>query len=466
MRNRRLVRIAVAGSVIALLGGGTLVARHYLSRQAGPGGESASALQEVASAPAPAASAHVVDPALPLPSAPLAAAPQMEPAPRAAGRHERPFGRAPSFGDALLRAGLSADETNEVIGALTGILDFRRAHPSDVLVIDRGGDTQLARFEYRAGPTLRYEATRDEGGRLVGREVQLPIETVRVARGGEVEGSLGDALEGLSLGRALTGVFADVFKGRVDFSTDTRRGDAFRVLLDEEYVEGTRLRFGTIHALEYRGAKVGTLRAFWHESKQTEGDFFDEEGRALHGGWLRTPVLYDRISSGYGMRFHPVLKRKRFHRGIDYVASLGTPIRAAAAGTVRFAGPKGANGNLLALSHGQGYETFYAHLARFAPGIKPGASVKQRQVVAYVGSTGRSTGPHLHFALKRGGQFIDPNSQLNGPGLPLPARELPEFKQRVHALLDTLAHIPLERPAPVASSPTPEGPLDLDDDAL
>src|SRR5690606_9983461 len=112
-------------------------------------------------------------------------------------------------------------------------------------------------------------------------------------------------------------------------------------------------------------------------------------------------------------------------------ASPGTPVRAAASGVVTFVGPKGPNGNLIAISHPQGYETFYAHLSRFAPGLKRGTKVEQRQLIAYVGSTGRSTGPHLHFTLKRNGKFVDPATQLNGPGLPLPARELPEFKRRV-----------------------------------
>jgi murein DD-endopeptidase MepM/ murein hydrolase activator NlpD len=235
------------------------------------------------------------------------------------------------------------------------------------------------------------------------------------------------------------------------------------VLLDEDYVEGEFLRYGTIYALEYQGERTGTVRAFWHESKHTEGDFFDEQGRAMHGGWLRTPLRYDHVSSGFGVRFHPVLKRKLAHDGIDYAAQSGTPVRAAAAGTVRTVGPRGPNGNLVTIAHANGYETFYCHLSRFAPGIKPGSRVKQRQLIAYVGSTGRSTGPHLHFALKRGGRFVDPNTQLNGPGLPLSARELPEYKLRVRELMGRLSNIPLEQPAPVTPPPATQ-PLDFDEE--
>ena len=458
VRNRRLVRLALGVAVLVLGGGGAALAMRGNEHEPAAEGSRAetAARAPVEQAPPPATLAP------PRGRAPAVAP---APAPRVPGRTERAFGRALSFHDALRKAGLDFEEATAVIAALEGKLDFRRAHASDALIIERDANTRLVRFEYRASATSRFAATRNALGAFEGTQVELPIETVRVARGGMINGSLGDALEGLSLGRALTGLFSDVFAGRVNFSTDTRSGDAFRVLLDEERVDGALLRYGTVLALEYRGEKVGVLRAFWHESKQTEGDYFDAAGRALHGGWLRTPVRYERISSEYGMRFHPVLRRKQLHAGIDYAAGMGTVVRAAAAGSVHFAGARGANGNLVALRHPHGYETFYAHLSRIAEGIKPGARVKQRQVIAYVGSSGRSTGPHLHFALKKLGRMIDPNGQLNGPGLPLPASELSGFKRRVEELSAALDAIPFEQPAPVTPAPEPP-PLDFGDDEI
>lgn len=380
-------------------------------------------------------------------------------------RSTQTFGKALSFRDALERAGMSRDESTALIGALTGVMDFRRSHPEDLLVLERDLEGALTRFEYKASLTQRYEATRDASGRWKARQIEVPIRVQRVARGGIVVGSLGDTLEALKLGRALTGVFSEVFEGQVNFSTDTRAGDQFRILFDEEFVEDAFLRHGAVHAVEYRGDKAGKLRAFWHEVKG-DGDFYDENGRALHGGWLRTPLRYDHLSSGFGMRFHPVLKRKQLHNGIDYAAATGTPVRAAASGTVTFVGSKGANGNLVVLSHAQGYETFYAHLSRFATGLKAGAKVSQRQVIAYVGSTGRSTGPHLHFSLKRGGKFIDPASQLNGPGLPMPAHDLPEYKRHVRELSAALDKVIPEQPAHVSSAPSAVTPADLGEEEL
>ncbi|MDB4985924.1 MAG: Membrane protein [Myxococcaceae bacterium] len=474
VRNRRLVLVAIAGAVLAMAGGGVALWLRQGSPRAvaSEPGAASTALAEVtpseAAEPTLPLQAPTPDPApLPVAVEPLATPEPEGPAPRVVGRYERRFGKALSIGDALRKSGgLNGDEADEVVRAMTGVMDFRHSHPEDTFVVERGKSGQLERLEYRAAPTVRYEATRDaETGALRGRQIQLEIETIHVERAGVVDGALDDALEGLKLRRSLSGVFADVFSGKVNFSTQTRRGDTFRVVLDEEHVDGEFLRYGTVYALEYQGERTGTVRAFWHESKATQGDFFDEQGRALHGGWLRTPLRYDHVSSGYGVRFHPVLKRKLAHDGIDYAAQSGTKVSAAAAGIVRTAGMHGPNGNLIAIVHPHGFETFYAHLSRFAPGIKPGVRVKQRQLIAYVGSTGRSTGPHLHFALKRGGRFLDPNSQLNGPGLPLAARELPEYKLRVRELMERLANIPLEKPMPVAPTP-PTQPLDFEEDEL
>jgi Peptidase family M23 len=462
LRNKRLLQAgAVAGLLLAAAGGVYATLRGSASTL--PVGEHASSVDDTRERPLEPAPPPPEVAATPAPVAAAAPDPN-EPAPRLPGRYERVFGKSLSFGDALIKAGLSNDETNIMIAALTGSFDFRKAQPDDTMLIERGEGGLLERFEYRASPTVRYEAVRNQTGSYAGHQIPLAIESRRVARGGYVDGQLGDALEGLKLGRALTGVFSDVLGGKVHFSTETRQGDSFRVLVDEEYVDGAFLRYGTVHALEYKGGKAGVARAFFYESEQTEGDFFDERGRALHGGWLRTPLRYDHVSSGFGVRLHPILKKKVRHDGIDYAAPSGTPVRAAAAGTVRTVGPRGVNGNLISIVHPHGYETYYAHLSRFAPGIKPGSKVKQRQLIAYVGSTGRSTGPHLHFALKRGGALIDPNSQLNGPGLPLAARELPEFSARVQELSEELAAIELERPTPVA--PPAPAPLELDEDEL
>lgn len=462
LRHRQVIILAIAGTL--LLGGGiSLVFGLHLQSEAASATDGEHPSAHSAGEPDHGEAARV--PPLTHDAAAAGGAtglPSDAPGP---SRVQSTFGKAVSFRDALEKNGCSRDESNALIEALTGIVDFKRAHAEHTLTIERGPLGQIERFEYRAGLTQRYEAALDPRGGLRGRQIEVPVHSKRVARGGVVSGSLGDTFEGLKLGRALVGVFSEVFAGHVNFSTDTRAGDQFRVIFDEEEVDGTFLRQGTVHAVEYKGEKTGLLRAFWHEIAR-EGDFYDEQGRAMHGGWLRTPLRYDHVSSGFGMRFHPVLKRKKLHNGIDYAAPTGTPVRAAADGTVTFAGPKGPNGNLLILRHASGFESFYAHLSRFATGLRAGRKVKQREVIAYVGSTGRSTGPHLHFSLKRSGKFIDPATQLNGPGAQMPADELPDFKRHVRELAAALAKVKLEQPAPVPATATGQAPADLGEEEL
>lgn len=353
------------------------------------------------------------------------------------------FGRSAGFRPALTVAGLSGEEADAITAALSSVLDFRRCQPEHQLVIERNADRHLRRFEYRASVTQVYEAVL-EAGAWTGRQIEVPVQRVRLARGGAVSTSLGAALEVAGLGRQLVGSFVETFEGRIDFNTETRTGDAFRIVVDEERIEGAFLRYGTVWALEYRSQRRGLLAAYWHEARPGDGDFHDETGRAVHGGWLRTPLRYDHVSSPFNpRRMHPVLRRIMPHHGIDYAAGTGTPVWAAASGVVTFIGPRGANGNLVSIRHEGGYESFYAHLSRFATGLTRGASVRQRQVLGYVGSTGRSTGPHLHFGLKRHGTFIDPARELNGPGRLLTGAQMARFRQELPRMRAELDAIPI-----------------------
>ncbi len=354
------------------------------------------------------------------------------------------FGTARAFRSALVAATLTGEEADALITALDDVMDFRRCRPEHELVVERDADGVLRRFEYRASVTQVYEATRDDEGTLTGRQVEVPVERVRLRRGGTIRSSLGSALERAGLGRSLVGVFVEVFERNVSFATDTRAGDTFRIIVDEERIAGEFLRYGTVYAVEVRGQRLGEHQAFWFAPREDLDDFYDETGRAVHGGWLRTPLRYDHISSPFDpRRRHPILHRIVPHNGVDYAAPTGTPVSAAADGVVTWVGPRGANGNLVSLRHDNGYETHYAHLSRFASGLATGQRVRQRQLIGYVGSTGRSTGPHLHFGLKRNGRFVDPQAELNGPGRMMPSAYLGRYRREVRALQAELARVPV-----------------------
>lgn len=381
-------------------------------------------------------------------------------------RVEYKFGHAKSFRDAIVHCGATTAEADALIGALQKLVDFRRGKPEDRFVFERDAEQHLRAFEYRAGITEVYRAARDENGDLRGLKVDIPIERRRIAQGTFIAGTLGHSLDALGIGASLAGIVTEAFNAKISFTRDTRAGDSVKIIVDEEYVDGNFLRYGVVHAIEYASERVGKLQAYWYQPERGEGDFYDGVGRALHGSWLRTPVRYDHISSPFNLkRRHPILKRIIPHLGIDYSASTGTPVWAAAAGQITFAGPRGPNGNLVSMRHENGYESHYAHLWKIGPGLKVGSRLQQRQVLGFVGSTGRSTGPHLHFAMKRSGRFIDPASLFNGPGEPLPASQQPLFRAQAQRLRAELEQIPLA-PAPTTDDSAKPDEAGEDDEDL
>lgn len=347
-------------------------------------------------------------------------------------RYETAFGGVPSFRGALLNAGLEPDECTAIERALEHIVDFHRCRPEHRLIVERDENAELKHFEYHPSATEFVEVTRSEDGVYRAEQIRVKVERTPIARAASVETSIGDGLVGLGLPAGLATFFVEAFEGRINFVVEARKGDVFRIVVDEERVDGELLRYGRVHAVEYDGQRTGKVQAFYYEPDGGRGQFYDDSGRAMQGGWLRTPLRYDRLSSRYNpRRFHPILKRTMPHLGVDYAAATGTPVWAAADGRVTFAGRKGPNGNLVIIRHSGGFETAYAHLHRIKSGIRRGAFVEQRELIGFVGSTGRSTGPHLHFGLKKYSRFIDPVSELNGPGLRMAARDLPSFKTMV-----------------------------------
>ena len=347
-------------------------------------------------------------------------------------RYETSFGGVPSFRGALLNAGLEADECAAVEQALQHIVDFRRCRPEHKLIVERDEHAELKHFEYHPSATEFVEVTRGENGSFRAEQIRVKVERTPIARAASVETSIGDGLVGIGLPAGLATFFVEAFEGRINFAVLARKGDVFRIIVDEERVDGEFLRYGRVQALEYDGQRTGKVQAFYFEPSNVPGQFYDDTGRAMQGGWLRTPLRYERLSSRFNpRRFHPILKRTVPHLGIDYAAPTGTPVWAAADGRVKFAGRKGPSGNLVIIRHSGGFETAYAHLHRIRGGVRPGKWVKQRELIGFVGSTGRSTGPHLHFGLKKYVRSLDPLTELNGPGLRMAARDMPSYKNAV-----------------------------------
>ncbi|MBA3540777.1 MAG: M23 family metallopeptidase, partial [Deltaproteobacteria bacterium] len=236
----------------------------------------------------------------------------------------------------------------------------------------------------------------------------------------------------------------------LDFYNDTHDGDTFRVVVEKEYRDGEAkefLRYRRILAAEYHG-KVGTFRTFYFEPPGTEkgkGAYFDVKGESADKSLLKTPLKFARVSSGFDRRrMHPVLHTVREHLGIDYAAPVGTPVWAAAPGTISHRGPGGGAGNLVMIKHADGVETAYMHLSKFAPDQKVGQRIEAKTVIGYVGATGLATGPHLHFGVKKGGQFIDPSKLAPMKGTSIATKDADAFHAEVGKLEAMLAKIAAE----------------------
>ena len=241
------------------------------------------------------------------------------------------------------------------------------------------------------------------------RAVKVPIEYERRigTLGGVVRTNLVSALPEGGPAALLAIALSEIFSWDVDFNTDFRKGDTFRVLVEERWLDGEFRKYGDILAAEL-SVDGNTYRAYRFETG-SRPDYFDDDGKSLRKAFLKAPLSYRRISSGFTKRrMHPILKIPRPHLGVDYAAPEGTPVSTVGDGTVRFAGRKGPNGNLVIVRHPNGYTTSYGHLARLSKGIRRGAAVRQGDVIGTVGATGLATGPHLDYRIRRNGAFLNP----------------------------------------------------------
>ncbi len=207
----------------------------------------------------------------------------------------------------------------------------------------------------------------------------------------------------------------------------------------EKFVsKGRILRYGEVLAATYEGESVGTKRVFRYELPDGRASFFQEDGASARKAFLKSPLKYAHVTSRFGNRVHPVLNYVKAHNGVDYAAAIGTPVWAVADGTVTVAHNTGAGGNTVCLRHTNGFETCYLHLSRYGAGVRAGARVSQKQIIAYSGNTGRSTGPHLHYALKRHGGYVNPLKQDFPRTEPLPKHLLADFHSKVGPLAQRL----------------------------
>jgi len=308
------------------------------------------------------------------------------------------------------------------------VFDFRSARPRDCYRVSIDDRNLIHKFVYKTGPLDEYEAVKNENGGYRIHKRDIVLDRQQVSKAFTIETSLYQAVADSGEHRAIAGMIADIFAWDIDFYLYPRKGDRIAVIYERCYRDGEFVKYGNILAARYAGKKK-TFSAFLFNDGRFEG-YYDESGQPLKKMFLRIPLKFGKMTSRYSIRrFHPVLKRYRAHTGIDYGAPMGTPIFATANGRVTFAGWKGGYGKLIIVKHPNGYQTYYGHCSRLLR--KPGDLVEQGEVLARVGSTGLSTGPHVHYEVRVNGEPINPIKVKKSRGKPLKPELLARFKHVV-----------------------------------
>ena len=355
------------------------------------------------------------------------------------------LGRGETLVGVLARGGMSEPVARQALSAATMIDPRRVPVGMPITMRTQESDSLPSEIVFHLAVDHLVRLTRTGDAWTSGDE-RLPWVTDTIAVAGRISSTLYEALDSAAANELpararaeLAWTLADIYEYRIDMSRDLQVGDAFRLLVERQRGPNGAVRVGDILAATFDngGEDVAAVR---FNSNAVSGSYFDADGRSLRAPFLRAPLSFRRISSVFGMRKHPILGVVRGHMGTDYAASSGTPVRAVGDGVVIFAGRKGGYGNMVILRHRNGYITRHGHLRAFAKGIRAGKRVSIGETIAYVGTTGLSTGPHLHFEVLVNGVQKDPRVALRMKGgEPIPASERSRFasvRDRVISQLD------------------------------
>ena len=332
------------------------------------------------------------------------------------------------------RVGLSQTDLQRLLATGGDGKKLRRLRPGQSIAFLREADGRLSRFHHEVDEITTVQFTRSGDGftsRVVTRDYHRHV----AVKNGVIKSSLFAAASGVP--DQVVHQLVDVLEWDIDFARDLRKGDSFTLLYEELHIDGHRVRTGDVLALEFRSERAGRpIRAFRYTDSSGKTDYFTPDGRSLRRAFMRNPLRFTRISSRFSKsRLHPVLRVHRPHRGVDYAAPRGTPVRATGSGRVAYAGRKGGYGKTVVLTHGKRYTTLYGHLSRYAKGVRRGSAVRQGQVIGYVGSTGVSTGPHLHYEFRINGVHRDPLKIALPRAAPLPKAEMKRFQRAIGPLI-------------------------------
>ena len=341
-------------------------------------------------------------------------------------REER-FERGDTISDLLARLGVNEEEARAFLLRVKPGRSLQMLRPGTTVQARTAEDGTLLALRYITDKA-RLIGFNKEGAEFKAVEQQLSLSPQQQMKSGEIRSSLFAATDAAGLSDNVAIQLADIFAGDIDFHRGLRRGDKFTVIYEMFYHEGRAIKSGRLLAAEFIN-QGKSYRAVWFQDAEGKGGYYTPEGNNLRKAFLRSPLEFSRISSGFAMRFHPILREWRAHKGVDYAAPAGTRVKATADGTVELVGRQGGYGNIVTLKHQGGFSTSYAHLSSFAGGLRNGARVHQGDVIGHVGQTGWATGPHLHYEFRVNNEVRNPLTVALPAALPIPAQQLAAFSK-------------------------------------
>ncbi len=361
------------------------------------------------------------------------------------------------------RSGISARELHDIISLGKETRALTRIHPGKEIRFLTDDAGRLEAMAYDVSESSVLEVRRSDSG-FTAQTIEHEIKARIAQAGGTINDSLFLTASRAGLSDNLTMELAGIFGWDIDFSLDIRENDRFSVIYEELYLHGEKLRDGKILAAEF--VNRGKIhRAIRYSDADKRSDYYSPNGDSMRKAFLRSPVDFTRVSSRFNMsRRHPVLNTIRAHRGVDYAAPTGTPVRATGDGRIVSLGANGGYGKTVVVQHGSRYSTLYAHLSRYASGLRAGHSIKQGQIIGYVGMTGLATGPHLHYEFQVDGVHRDPLTVRLPDASPLPAKFIDDFKSYAGPLLaqlDVIDHMHASLPDRNGAQILDAGPIAL-----
>jgi murein DD-endopeptidase MepM/ murein hydrolase activator NlpD len=338
----------------------------------------------------------------------------------------------------LARMGVDPAEAAQLTTEHGKAKALRQLRPGIIVQAHTSEDGDLHSLRFVTGRDTLLGFDRD-GDRFVAVEEQATLTRQVAMRTGSIRSSLFQATDDADVPDAVAVQIAEIFGGEIDFTRDLRRGDTFAVIYETLHHDGRMVRPGRVLAVEFVNNRK-PLRAVWYEDSDG-GSYYAPDGASLRKAFLRSPLEFSRVTSGFAMRMHPIAREWRFHKGVDYAAPTGTRVRATGDAIVDFAGRQNGYGNIVVLRHRGGVTTHYAHLNGFAPGIHKGARVSQGEAIGYVGATGWATGPHLHYEFRVNDQHLNPLTVVMPSAEPIAPQQLAAFRAATQPHVARLALI-------------------------